>query len=149
MVEEVKNVPKNEKIYKFEGWFSLCMPETWEYTIDEDMLTICSTKNAKGVIQVSFFHRKEIEESLKETAGKHLNRFLSQNGVIVEKNTYKVIEAPNFTVANVAGEYDNEFIKIWTIVNEQKMLLVTYISPEKTRELSTVEDIIYSINFNI
>ena len=141
-------MPKNEKKYMFEGWFSVCMPETWEYTIDEDMLTICSMKNAKGVLQVSFFHRNEMVESLRESAEKHLNKFLSQYDVVVENNTYKVIVAPNLTVANASGEYDSEFIKVWTIVNEDKMLLVTYISPNKTRELSTAEDIVYSINFD-
>jgi hypothetical protein len=141
-------VSKNEKKYVFKGWFAISMPETWEYTIEEDMLSICSINNAKGVIQASFFHRKDKEESLKETAEKHLNRFLSQYDVVVEKNTYKVIEAPSFTVANASGEYDGEFIKVWIIVNEQKMLIVTYISPKKTRELSIAEDIVYSINFD-
>lgn len=125
------------------------MPGTWEYSIDEDILTICSTKNAKGTIQISFFHRKELEESLRETAEKHLNRFLNQYDVSIEKNTYKVIEAPSVIIANASGEYDGEFIKVWTVVNEKKMLLATYISPNKTRELSTAEDIIYSINFDI
>lgn len=132
----------------FEGWFSICMPETWEYSIDEEILTICSTKNAKGTIQISFFHRKELEESLRETAERNLNRFLNQYDVTLEKNTYKVIEAPCHTVANASGEYDSEFIKVWTVVNKQKMLLVTYISPKKNRELSTAEDIVYSINFD-
>lgn len=141
-------MPKNEKKYMFEGWFSICMPETWEYSVDEDILTICSTKNAKGTIQISFFHRKELEEGQRETAEKHLNRFLNQYDVSIENNTYKVIEAPSFTVANASGEYDGEFIKVWTVVNEKKMLLATYISPSKTRELSTAEDIIYSINFD-
>lgn len=140
---------KNEKKYVFEDWFSICMPETWEYSTDEDILTICSTKNAKGTIQISFFHRKELEESLTETAEKHLNRFLNQYDVLIEKNTYKVIETPSFIVANASGEYDGEFIKVWTVVNEKKMLLATYISPNKTRELSTVEDIIYSISFDV
>lgn len=59
-----------------------------------------------------------------------------------------LIEAPSLTVANASGEYDGEFIKVWTIVSDKKMLLATYISPNRTRELSTAEDIVYSINFD-
>lgn len=139
---------KSEKKCIFEGWFSICIPETWEYSIEKDLLTIFSTKNAKGVIQISFFHRKELEESLKSTAENHLNRFLTQYNVLVDINTYKIIEAPNYTVAIASGEYEGEFIKVWTVVNEKKMLLVTYISPNKTRELSKADDIVYSISFD-
>lgn len=141
-------MPKKEIKHLFEGWFSVTMPENWNYDIDEDILNIYSIDNAKGTIQVSFFHRKELEESLRKTAEKHLNRFVTQHNIKIEINTRKVIEAPCYTVANTSGEYDGEFIKVWTVVNEQKMLLITYISPKKTRELSTAENIVYSINFS-
>ena len=141
-------MPKNEKKLIFEGWFSICMPDTWIYSIEEDILTVYAAENGKGAIQISFSHLLERDDSLRVTAENHLNRFLNQFNVKTEENTYKVIEAPGFTLANASGEFDNEFIKVWTLVNEKKMLLVTYISPKKTRELSTVEDIIYSINFD-
>lgn len=85
---------------------------------------------------------------MKSIAENHLNRFLTQYNVLVDINSYKIIEAPNYTVAIASGEYDGEFIKVWTVVNEKKMLLVTYISPNKTRELSKAEDIVYSISFD-
>jgi len=139
---------QNEKKYLFEGWFSIYIPETWEYSVDEDLLTIHSKTNAQGVLQISFFHRKEIEESIRDTADKHINKFLDQYDVLVDVNTYKIIESPYHIVATASGSYEGEFIKVWTIVNENKMLLVTYISPNKSKELSKATDIVYSINFD-
>ena len=138
---------KKQKDFIFEDWFTITIPDTWEYAIEEDLLTICKTYNGKGVIQTSFFGRDDSEESLQETAENHLNRFLNQYDVTVEDGTYKIIEAPGYTIANASGECDEEFIKVWVFVNKEKMLLVTYISSIKTRELSTAENIVYSIQF--
>ncbi len=138
----------NEKRINFEGWFSLSMPELWEYEVNEDVLDIYDNVNGKGALQISFFKRKEIGESLRETAENHINRFIRQFNIEVAKNTYKVIETPEFTIANACGQDESDFIKLWTVVNEQKMLLITYTSPSKTRELSVAEDIVYSIEFD-
>lgn len=85
---------------------------------------------------------------MKYIAEYHLNRFINQYDVTVEDNTYKIIETPKHTIANASGKCDEEFIKVWIIVNNEKMLLVTYISPKTTTELLIVEDIVYSIKFN-
>jgi hypothetical protein len=140
---------KDEKKYIFDGWFSINIPEEWEYSVDEDLLTIYSKENAQGVIQISFFHRKMGKESIRSIAEKHLNKFLTQYNVSTDINDCKVIESPNHTVATTCGECEEEFIKVWTIINEKKMLLVTYLNPNKTKELSKAEEIVDSIIFVI
>jgi hypothetical protein len=138
---------KNKSVHIFEGWFTIVLPDTWKYENDDAVLNISSCKNPKGVIQISFFYNEETDEHLIETARRHLNRFIEQFKLIIDENSYKFIEAPNFTIANVSGISDEEFIKVWILVNNNKMLLISYISPQKTRELSIAEDIVYSINF--
>jgi len=143
----VKKVSGNEKKIGFEGWFSLSIPEEWEYEMDEDVLNIYNDKNGRGALQITFFKRKEIDESLRGTAENHLNRFIRQFKIEIIEDTYKVIEAPKLTIANVSGRDETDFIKVWTVVNQQKMLLITYISPSKTKELAVAENIVYSIEF--
>lgn len=133
--------------YIFKGWFSINIPESWEHSIDKDLLSISSIENASGTIQISFFHRKDLNKSLKGIAEEHLNQFLRQYNIDIKKNTYKITETQNYTIANASGLYDSNFIEIWTIVNEKKMLLVTYISPQKTKELLIAREIINSIVF--
>lgn len=137
---------KEELIYVFEDWFSVNLLPNWAFEEDGDILNFYSTINPKGAIQVSFFKNNETL-SLEEVAVKYLNDFISQQDIEIIPETYKVIETPEYTIANTSGRSEEDFIKVWTIVNPKKMLLVTYISPKKTRELSQVDDIVYSINF--
>jgi len=136
-----------EQIIIFENWFTIALPETWDYTTEDDLITICKSYNGNGVIQISCFYRTDRNESLQDTAEFHLNRFINQFNVVIEDNSYEIIEVPGYTIANASGICEDDFIKVWVIVNEEKMLLVTYISSKKTKELSIAEDIIYSIQF--
>ena len=137
---------KKETRHIFDGWFSITLPGEWGYHNDEEVLNIYSNKNALGVIQISFFHKDDSQDIIK-IANDQLDRFINQYRINIDIITRKILEAPSYTVANASGEYDGDFIKIWVLVNELKMLLITYISPKKSREISKVEDIIYSINF--
>lgn len=135
-----------ELSYVFENWFSIDLPPMWNFEKDEDLINFYSNINPKGAIQVSFFKNRE-SIPVEEVAIKYLNKFINQQELEIVRETYKVIETSEFTIANVSGRVDDDFIKVWSIVNPDKLLLVTYISPKKSRELSQVEDIVYSINF--
>ena len=137
---------KKETRHIFDGWFSITLPGEWGYHNDEEVLNIYSNKNAFGVIQISFFHKDDSQDIIK-IANDQLDRFIAQYRINIDIITRKILEAPSYTVAIASGEYNGDFIKIWVLVNELKMLLITYISPKKSREISKVEDIIYSINF--
>lgn len=140
-------MPNKELIITFENWFTLALPETWEYQTEDDLITICKSHNGNGVIQISGFYRTDRKEPLQDTAEYHLNHFINQFNVKIEDYSYKIMDLPRYTIANASGICEDDFIKIWVFVNEEKMLLVTYISPKKTKELSIAEEIIYSIQF--
>ena len=131
----------------FDGWFSINIPQNWKYETSSDLLSIYPMNAGKGAVQISFFRRTEADKSSAEIANHHLDRFINQYEIEVDIYSRKIIEAPCYIVANVAGTYQSDYIKVWTIVNQDKMLLITYICNKKTRELNTVENIIYSINF--
>ena len=136
-----------ENTYVFQDWFSLDLPENWEFEREEQILNIYSTVKPKGVLQISFFINEE-KGSLDDVAKLHLDNFISQFEIEIDINTYTTIESPDFVVATVCGSHKNSFIKIWIIVNSEKLLLVTYNSTKKSRELSKVDDIVYSVDFN-
>lgn len=139
---------KYEK-YKFDGWFELEIPENWECKVESELLSINSLNDPKGVLQISFYKIKEKSEELSDFTSNHLRKFIEQYEINIEQNTFKTLENQFYTVTTVNGNDNENFIKIWVIANNKKMLITTYISSIKSNELSTVEDIVYSLNFEI
>lgn len=135
-----------EHIHTFENMFSIILPDIWSCEVDESIFNCFSNVNPIGALQISFF-RIEENENLEELAKNHLDRFVNQFNIDIDIDTYKVIEAPYYTIANTSGISEGDFIKIWVINNNEKMLLITYNSIEKTKELDIVDNIVYSINF--
>jgi len=142
----VKLVCANEKRINFDGLF-LNMPVNWAYHINKDGLNIYQDIFGKGALQISFFGSNESSEKLHETAKNHLNRFVSQFNIEAIETT--CVEAPKFAIASASGKDEADFLKVWTVVNEQKMLLVTYTSHSKNPELNVAENIVKSIEFEM
>jgi len=114
------------------------------------IIHIYSTVNPEGAIQISVYRLIEAEEKISrdKIAEHHLITFIEQNGIV--KNTNTVIEGPDKTIAIADGTLDGDFIKIWALVDQTctRLLIITYISEKKSRELSKVGDIVYSIFFD-
>jgi len=138
---------KKFNLIKFSGWISIDLPESWEYDTEEDIINIYSQKKPKGVLQLSFYTRKDKNESEENIAVSHLNSFIKQFNIISNELDLSIIETPSHTIAGIIGSVDGAFIKLWVLVNFEKMIIGTYNSDKKTSELSTVDDIMYSINF--
>jgi len=123
--------------YLFEGWFSIDIPDSWEYYEEDQIINIYSSVNPKGAIQISVYRltAEETKISRDKIAEHHLITF---------------IEGPDKTIAIADGTLDGDFIKIWALVNQTctSLLIITYISEKKSRELSKVGDIVYSIFFD-
>jgi hypothetical protein len=139
--------------YFFEDWITVFLPKEWIVEIDEeeeDLLNIYSEVNPKGVMQISFFTKSNNLIDNYELALHHLDDFISQFNVDIDKDkdTYMTLQANDIVYALTNGIMDNRFIKIWVIVDDRRMLLATYISEKKTRELNIVDDIIYGIEFD-
>ncbi|MFC0187251.1 DUF3805 domain-containing protein [Fictibacillus aquaticus] len=129
----------------FEDWFEIDLPEKWELEEEEDLLTFYDTVDGRGALQISCFNIVE-QRAADEIAMEHLNDVIEQFEININRNTKKIIETPYSTIALTAGTSpEKDFVKIWIIVLKNRMLLCTYISDQKSRELSTAEDIIYSI----
>ena len=141
--------------YFFEDWITVFLPKEWIVEVDEeeeDLLNIYSEVNPKGVMQISFFTKSNNLIDNYELALQHLDDFISQFNVDIDKDkdkdTYMTLQANDIVYALTNGIMDNRFIKIWVIVDDRRMLLATYISEKKTRELNIVDDIIYGIEFD-
>jgi hypothetical protein len=135
--------------YNLNGWFIMFLPKDWTVEKDEELVTVYSEINPKGVVQFSLFKRDDINQcNNDELAQHHLKNFISQFNVNIDENSNMVLETDDFIIATATGYKENRFVKIWVIVEETRMLLVTYNSKKKTRELSIVDDIVYSIEFD-
>lgn len=140
---------KDKKSYMFDEWFMLSIPEVWEYEIDEDILNVYSNENPEGAIQISFFHNKDEERDLKRMAEKHLNSFIKQSEISVDKGDCNMIEDTESVTFSVSGTFsDGDFVKSWVMVDLKRLLIITYISERKTKELKIAEDIVSSIKFD-
>jgi hypothetical protein len=132
--------------YKFDDWITIDLPETWVYKRDEGILNIYSTLNPKGAVQISFY-TVEIDMTREEIAEDFLQRFIEQFFIKVDINTKMILERNEYTISTATGDSDGRFIKVWCLVEGPRVLLITYNSSKKTRELSTVDDFIYGIKF--
>lgn len=125
----------------------ISLPENWEIYEDKEVYNISSKNKPKGVIQISVYNRLNFGISLEEIAQDLVDRFVEQFSICVDINTKMVLETDNYTISQVTGTDDGRFIKIWCFAEKKKILLVTYNSDKKTRELSTADNIVYSIQF--
>jgi len=126
----------------FEGWFTISLPDLWEYEA-EDVITFFSSEDGEGALQFSLFKRRKNIIGTEEFVNQQLIGFIKEHAIKNVKS--KKIISSDCTVAFAEGTTDMDFIKIWTIANECKYILATYISHNKTNELSIVEKIIDSI----
>lgn len=145
----MSKLAKKEVQVLFDEWFTINIPESWTYDVEEDLLSIAASKNPKGIIQISYFNRKDKGVSEVESSKTHLKRFIRQYEIDAEEGKITSIEGKDYVIANISGIDEGHFIEAWSIVNKDKLLLVTYGSPKKTRELEVAEKIVYSINFNL
>lgn len=127
---------------------SILLPEKWEIYEDEELFNIHSKVNPKGVIQVSIYKRINFEISLDEIAQDYCDRFIDQFSINVDINTKMLLKTDNYTISQATGTGDGRFVKVWCFAEKRKVLLVTYNSDKKTREVSSVDNIVYSIQFN-
>jgi|GEM_PF-1504344 hypothetical protein len=144
MKEEENLIP-----YNFQGGFTVFLLKDWTIEEENDLINVYSEVKPKGVLQISLYKKNnKYEVNDDELALQHLDRFIDQFNVIIDKNTYKILETDDVIIATTEGVVENRFINIWVIVDEKRMVLATYNSKEKTKELSIVEDIIYGIEFD-
>jgi len=143
-------VPRIESYieYSLGERITILLPENWEIYEDEEIYNINAKNNPKGVIQVSVYNRINHDMSLEEIAQDLVDRFVEQFSICVDINTKMVLQTDNYSISQVTGIGDGRFVKIWCFAEKNKVLLVTYNSDKKTREVSTVDNIIYSIQFN-
>lgn len=132
--------------YNFDGWITLELPETWEYAQDDDVINIYSSVNPKGALQISFY-KIDVDVSREELAEDFLQKFIDKYTVDVDVNTRMILERDDYTISVCAGNCDSRFIKIWCVAENKRLLLVTYNSQKKNREVSTADDIVFGIKF--
>ncbi|WII35282.1 hypothetical protein [Paenibacillus thiaminolyticus] len=132
--------------YSFDGWMTLELPTTWEYEQDDDVINIFSSVNPKGALQISFYN-VDVDSSREELVDDFLQKFIDNYTIDVDVNTKMILERDDYTIAVCAGYCDGRFIKVWCLAEDKRLLLITYNSQKKNREVSTANDIVYSIRF--
>lgn len=137
---------KNMITYQFEGWIQIDLPETWGYEQEDDILNIYANIRPKGVLQISFY-RIDLEENREDIVSHFLDKFINKFDIEVDINTKMVLERDDYTIATTEGMQGGRFVKVWYVVEEKRMLLFTYNADKKTREVSTIEDIVYGTIF--
>jgi hypothetical protein len=134
--------------YTFDGWFTMDLPENWEYESDDEaaVLNVYSTEDPQGALQISMYKNKTDVER-EELVTDLLERFLVQFNVEVDSNTKMVIQRDDYTIATAYGISNGRFLKVWCLTDGTRSLLITYNSRKKTREVNIADDIVYGIRF--
>jgi hypothetical protein len=137
---------KTYKQFNFDGWITLELPETWKYEQDEDVISVYSSINPKGALQISFYN-VDVDLGREELAEDFLQKFIDKYTIDVELNTKMILERDDYTISVCTGYTDGRFIKVWCLVESKRLLLITYNSTKKNREVSTADDIVFGIRF--
>jgi hypothetical protein len=134
--------------YTFDGWFTLDLPDNWEYASDDELavLAVYSTEDPQGALQIAFY-RNKTDTVRDKIASDLLERFLVQFNVEVDTDTKMLIQRNDCTIATASGISNGRFTKVWCLTDGTRSLFITYNSPQKTQEVSIVEDIVYGIRF--
>ena len=130
----------------FEDWFSTDLPNKWEFVVEGDCITFYNTINPKGVFQVSCYIMEDVGTEDDEIAMEHLDSFINQFEINIDIYTKKILQTPKCTFALTEGTTaDNRFWRIWVVIFNDRMLMCTYNSGKKTREVNVVDDIVFGI----
>lgn len=124
------------------------IPLHWIAEEDSDTLTVYDP-DGEGAITASFYNMLA-DRSIDEQITVMAKKFTEQNAITVDKSMFFIHGGEEKTVLCAAGiTQDKWFVKLWVAAKKPKIVMITYHSQKKTKEIEICDAIVESIHFNV
>ncbi len=134
----------------YDDWMKIALPENWEAEEDHNnaLLNIYSHQG-KGVLQISFVTRTKIDGHLKDDLMDQLELHIARKKPRSILVLPRIKEEKNYLIGCLEYILDNRYWRVFVLINEMKLLFITYNCDEidKEEELAEINSIISSIIF--
>ena len=139
MIEGNKMVVNND-------FFNYELPDDWCYEENEENLSFYAP-DGDGAMTVSFLRLQETAESLDEKVSIIAKKFIDQNQISIKSPL--ILSEDNNGKKVLFGEGttdDGWFIKLWVVAKYNRIVLATYHSEHKNKEIQKCDSIINSLD---
>lgn len=130
------------------GYLDYEIPLHWIAEEDGDTLTVYDP-DGEGAMTASFYNMLA-DRSIDEQITVMAKKFTEQNAITVDKSMFFIHDGEEKTVLCAAGiTQDKWFVKLWVAVKKPKIVMITYQSQKKTKEIEICDAIVESMHFNV
>ena len=130
------------------GYLDYEIPLHWVAEEDDDTLAVYDP-DGEGAMTASFYNMLA-DRSIDEQITVMAKKFTEQNAITVDKSMFFIHGGEKKTVLCAAGiTQDKWFVKLWVAAKKPKIVMITYQSPKKTKEIEICDAIVESMHFNV
>ena len=123
------------------------VPDDWVVE-DEDGIRSIFNEDGEGAITMSFYRIVKLEATIEKQIKDMALKYIHDANIKVEKEPEIVISNIEKSVICTMGKaLDGWFVKLWVVASFPTIIVITYWSEEKTKELDIVDKIVESFKF--
>ena len=130
------------------GYLDYEIPLHWIAEEDSDTLAVYDP-DGEGAMTASFYNMLA-DRSIDEQITVMAKKFTEQNAITVDKSMFFIHGGAEKTVLHATGiTQDKWFVKLWVVAKKPKIVMITYQSQKKTKEIEICDAIVESMHFNV
>jgi len=133
-------------MFKYNEYLKYELPDNWCAENDKENLLIYNP-NGRGALTVSFFNILDVEETLDEQISILAKKFIDRNKINLHAPLILFNKEGKTILYGMGTTGDGWFVKIWVVAKKPKIILATYQSERKSREVKLCDQIINSFQF--
>ena len=123
------------------------VPDDWVVE-DEDGIRSIFNEDGEGAITVSIYRIEKLEENIEKKIKDMAVECITNNNIKIEKKVEVIAFNEQEAVVYARGKApDGWFVKLWVVASFPTVIVITYWSEEKTKELDIVDKIVESFKF--
>ena len=109
------------------GWFSLEVPDAWEFSEADGVITICDPINGCGALQASIAHcEKRGSRHLEAEAVELARDYAAQRNTTVSPSQVKVIRRGETAISQIAFAVEDDLFVVWHVIDAKRVVFITY-----------------------
>ena len=130
------------------GYLDYEIPLHWIAEEDGDTLTVYDP-DGEGAMTASFYNMLA-DRSIDEQITVMAKKFTEQNAITVDKSMFFIHGGTEKTVLHATDiTQDKWFVKLWVAAKKPKIVMITYQSQKKTKEIEICDAIVESMRFSV
>ena len=122
------------------------IPNDWSVE-EENNTTSIYYNYGEGALTISYYTSIKNKDELEEQIANMAKDFIDRNSVRLRNSLVLGCLNNNMYIYSEGHTNDNWYIKIWVIASYPNILLISYQSENKTKEIKTIEKIVDSFCF--